>query len=320
LGLTEMVDAAIDGSLKALWVIGDDLVQTNPDSAHVERAMSALDFLVVQDLFMTETAKFADVVLPASSFFEKSGTFTNAERRVQRVHAALRPYADSRTDGRILCDIMQRFGYPQADYSAEGILAEIAGAVPSYAGATWDGLGDYGKQWPIRSDGEGTPILHVESFKRGLGKFHFFPWVESDEIARYQEKYPFILTTGRNLVQYNSGTMTRREGNIRIVNEDTLEIHPQDARAEGVTTGDRVRICSARGEIVLTARVTDEVNPGILFTTFHFPESMVNHLIGQGADEETKCPEFKVVAVRIAKTEIPQRGEVLEEFGSFSAS
>ncbi len=320
LGLTEMVDAAIDGSLKALWVIGDDLVQTNPDSMYVEQAMSALDFLVVQDLFMTETAKFADVVLPASSFFEKSGTFTNAERRVQRVHAALRPYADSRPDGRILCDIMQRFGYPQADYSAEGILAEIAGAVPSYAGATWDGLGDCGKQWPIRSDGEGTPILHVGSFKRGLGKFHFFPWEESDEITRHQEKYLFILTTGRNLAQYNSGTMTRREGNIRIVNEDTLEIHPQDARAEGVTAGDRVRICSARGEIVLTARVTDEVNPGILFTTFHFPESMVNHLIGQGADEETKCPEFKVVAVRIAKAEIPQRGEVLEEFGSFSAS
>lgn len=215
---------------------------------------------------------------------------------------------------------MQRFGYAQADYSAEGILAEITEVVCSYAGATWDGLGDSGKQWPIQSDGEGTPILHVESFERGLGKFHFFAWEESDEISRHQEKYPFILTTGRNLEQYNSGTMTRREGNIRIVNEDTLMIHPDDARPEGVTTGDRVRVCSARGEIFLTARVTDEVNPGILFTTYHFPESMVNQLVGQGADEETKCPEYKVVAVRICKAVIPQRGGVFEESGACSSS
>jgi formate dehydrogenase major subunit len=320
LGLTEMIDAAVDGSLKALWVIGDDLVHTNPNSPHVEQAMRCLDFLVVQDLFMTETARFADVVLPASSFLEKSGTFTNAERRVQRVHAALRPYADSRSDGRILCDIMQRFGYPQADYSVEGLFAEIASAVSPYAGATWDGLGDFGKRWPILSDGEETPILHVEKFKRGLGKFHFFEWVESEEIARHREKYPFILTTGRLLAQYNSGTMTRREENIRLVNEDVLEIHPQDARAEGIATGDRVRVSSARGEILLTAKVTDEVNPGILFTSFHFPELRVNHIIGQGADEETKCPEYKVVAVRIAKMETAQRGEVSEESGALSSS
>jgi formate dehydrogenase major subunit len=320
LGLTEMIDAAIDGKMKALWVIGDDLVHTNPNSLHVEQAMRSLDFLVVQDLFMTETARFADVVLPASSFLEKNGTFTNAERRIQRVHAALLPYADSRSDGRILCDIMQRFGYPQADYAAERLFAEIANAVPSYAGATWDGLGDFGKQWPIRSDGEGTPILHVEKFKRGLGKFHFFEWVESEEIARHSEKYPFILTTGRILTQYNSGTMTRREGNIRMVNEDMLEIHPQDARTEGILSGDRVRVSSARGEIILTAKVTDEVNPGILFTSFHFPELRVNHIIGQGADEETKCPEYKVVAVRIAKMETAQRGEFSEESGALSSS
>lgn len=299
--MPEMLDAAIAGNLKALWLMGEDLVQSNPDSSHVVRALGNLEFLVVQDLFMTETARFAHVVLPASSFLEKSGTFTNAERRVQRVHAAIRPYEDSRSDGQVLCEIMQRFGYPQDDYTPDGVLAEIARIVPFFEGATWEGLGDYGKQWPIGPDGEGTPMLHVETFKRGLGKFHFFPWVESAELTEHGGEFPFVLTTGRLLEQYNCGTMTRRAGDEHMVDEDLLSIHPDDALAHGIATGDLVRVSSARGGVVLSANVTDEVKPGVLFTTFHFPEAMVNRITGQGHDAETMCPEYKVVAVAVEK-------------------
>ncbi|MEX1113837.1 MAG: formate dehydrogenase subunit alpha [Akkermansiaceae bacterium] len=298
--IPEMLDASIAGELKALWLVGEDLVQSNPDSGQVKRAMAALDFLVVQDLFLTKTAEFASVILPAASFLEKSGTFTNAERRVQRVMPAIQPLLDTRPDSRILCEIMRRFGYPQDDCTPEGLLTEIARAVPFFQGATWDGLGDHGKQWPILADGTDSPILHVDRFTRGLGKFHFFPWQESVEITSHSGDFPFVLTTGRLLEQYNCGTMTRRSGNNRIVGEDQLSIHPHDAEIKHIHTGDRVRVKSARSEVVLTARVTDEVKPGVLYTTFHFPETLVNGLLGQGHDVETKCPEYKVVAVDVA--------------------
>ncbi len=297
--IPQMFEAAIGGQLKALWLMGEDVVQTDPDSEHVREAMNALDFLVVQEIFMTETAKYANVILPAASFLEKSGTFTNAERRVQRVNAAVPPLSGTKPDGQILCEVMQRFGHPQADYTPSGVLAEIARIVPFFKGATWEGLGENGKQWPIDSSGQGTTILHTQQFKRGLGHFHFFPFQESNELETYRGEYPFILTTGRLLEHYNCGTMTRRTGNSRIVGEDLLTIHPQDAAAKGVSQGGFVRLFSARGEVFLRANISTDVKPGILYTTFHFPEAMVNNVTGSGCDADTLCPEYKVVAADV---------------------
>ena len=299
--IPEMFDAAIDGKLKALWLMGEDVVQTDPDSEHVKHAMNSLEFLVVQELFMTETAKFANVILPAASFLEKSGTFTNGERRVQRVNAAVPPLSGTKPDGQIMCEIIQRFGHPQDDYTPDGVLAEIAQIVPFFKGATWTNLGEQGKQWPITDGGVDTKIMHRDQFKRGLGKFHFFPFEESPELIEHHAEFPFILTTGRILEHYNCGTMTRRTNNSRLVTEDLLAIHPKDARKKGIEDGDMVRLFSARGEVPLKARVTDEMKPGILYTTFHFPDALVNNVTGQGHDAETLCPEYKVVAVDVEK-------------------
>lgn len=299
--IPQMYDAALAGKLRALWVMGEDLVQTDPNTEHVKKALNSLEFLVVQELFMTPTAQFANVVLPASSFFEKSGTFTNGERRVQRVNAAIPPLAGTKSDGQIIVDIMNRMGVPQPDYTADGVLAEVAKVVPFFKGATWEGLGDNGKQWPIKEGCEGTEILHVDTFKRGLGKFHFFRFQESKEIERNHAKFPLILTTGRLLEHYNCGTMTRRTGNARIVSRDELAINPADAEKKGIETGDLVRVHSARGEIRLAAKVSDEVKPGILYTTFHFPEVLVNTVTSSECDEDTMCPEYKVVAVDVEK-------------------
>ena len=299
--IPQMFDAAIDGRLKALWLMGEDVVQTDPNSEHVKAAMNGLEFLVVQEIFMTETAKFANVILPASSFLEKSGTFTNSERRVQRVQATVPPLAGTKPDGQIVVEIMNRMGYPQPAYTPDGMLEEISQIVPFFKGATWENLGDQGAQWPIQPGGKGTPILHLESFKRGLGKFHFFPFKESAELESYGKEFPFILTTGRILEHYNCGTMTRRTGNSEIVSEDLLTIHPADAKRKGIATGDLVRLFSARGEVRLKASVTDDVKPGILYTTFHFPEALVNNVTGDGMDADTMCPEFKVTAADIEK-------------------
>jgi formate dehydrogenase major subunit len=297
--IPQMFDAAIEGKLKALWLMGEDVVQTDPDVHHVRHAMESLEFLVVQEIFMTETAKYANVILPASSFLEKSGTFTNAERRVQRVHAAVKPLSGTKPDGQIMCEVLQRFGFPQPDYTPDGVLAEIAQIVPFFQGATWENLSINGKQWPIAADGTDTQILHQESFKRGLGKFHFFPWVESTELKTNGQEFPFILTTGRILEHYNCGTMTRRTGNGEIVVQDYLSLNPADAQRKSIRTGDKVKLFSARGEVELEARVTDEVKPGILYTTFHFPDAMVNNVTGQGCDGDTLCPEYKVIAADV---------------------
>jgi formate dehydrogenase major subunit len=294
-----MFDAAIDGRLKALWLMGEDVVQTDPDSHHVRHAMDSLDFLIVQEIFMTETAKYADVILPAASFLEKSGTFTNAERRVQRVNAAVKPLEGTKPDGQIMCEILQRFGVQQPDYTPDGVLAEIAQIVPFFRGATWENLGINGKQWPIREGGADTQIMHQEQFSRGLGHFHFFQWNESSELKAHGGEFPFILTTGRLLEHYNCGTMTRRTGNGSIITQDLLSISPADAEARNIRTGDKVRLFSARGEVELEAKVTDEVKPGVLYTTFHFPEAMVNNVTGEGCDADTLCPEYKVVAADV---------------------
>ena len=305
LKIPQMYDAALAGKLKALWVMGQDLVQTDPNTEHVKKALNSLDFLVVQEIFMSETAKYANVVLPGASFFEKSGTFTNGERRVQRVNEVIPPLAGTKTDGQIVVDIMNRMGIPQADYTAEGVLAEIARVVPFFKGATWEGLGDNGKQWPITEGCVGTEILHTETFKRGLGKFHFFSFKESNEIVQHHGEFPFILTTGRVLEHYNCGTMTRRTGNGLIVTEDLLAIHPADAEKKEIADGDLVRIFSARGEVRIHAKVSAEVKPGILYTTFHFPENLVNVVTSSECDEDTMCPEYKVVAVDVERVSAP---------------
>ena len=305
LKIPQMYEAALAGHLKAMWIVGEDVVQTDPNTEHVKAAISSLEFLVVQELFMTPTAEFADVVLPASSFLEKSGTFTNGERRVQRVNAVIAPLAGTKPDGQILCEIMQRMGLSQADYTPEGVLAEIARIVPFFKGATWEGLTEQGTQWPIQEGGIGTEILHIDAFKRGLGKFHFFPFQESKEIEKHHQEFPFILTTGRILEHYNCGTMTRRTGNAQIVTEDLLAIHPQDAAMKNIEDQDQVRIFSARGEVRMKARLSTEVQPGILYTTFHFPENLVNVVTSSECDEDTLCPEYKVVAVDIEKVHAP---------------
>ncbi len=303
IGLTtpEMFDAALEGKLKAIWVMGEDIAQSDPNSQKVREAIGALELLVVQEIFMTETAEYADVILPATSFLEKEGTFTNGERRIQRVQKVVDPAPGTRPDGVILVEMMNRLGYPQPPYSAKSMLEEISQIVPFFAGVRWEELGDNGKQWPVLPDGTDTKILHSDTFKRGKGRFVFRDFVETTEILDYGADYPFILTTNRMLEQYNAGTMTRRTPNLKIAKEDLLWINPKDAQANGISEGDFVRVESPRGECRIRALVTNDVKPGILSTTFHFPELEVNNVTSDVMDEIANCPEFKVVSVRIFK-------------------
>ena len=297
--IPEMFNAALAGDLKALWILGEDVVQTDPNQDHVVASLANLDLLIVQEIFLSETAKMADVVLPGSTFLEKSGTFTNGERRVQKVNAAVTPKLGCKTDGEIIVEMMNALGYNQAPYDASDMLDEIAQVVPFFSGITWQNLGLDGLQWPVAKGGVDTKILHIDNFKRGLGKFHFFEFEESQEVVQNSEQFPFVLTTSRNLEHYNAGTMTRRTGNEEIVSEDVLLVSYEDAKEKGIANQSQVRLFSARGEITLTAQLSDKVKQGILFTTFHFPELMINRVTGDVTDKHTKCPEYKVVAVGI---------------------
>jgi formate dehydrogenase major subunit len=300
--IPEMFAAAQRGDLKAMWIMGEDLLQTDPNTCHVKDALEGLEFLVVQELFITDTARIADVVFPASSFLEKEGTFTNGERRIQKVQRVAEPLSGTKPDGQIVVDMMNRMGHPQKGYSAKTILEEISGIVPFFKGVRWDDLGKNGKQWPVISDGTDTKILHTETFKNGKGKFHTWDFEESPELTSNSVQYPYILTTGRLLEHYNSGTMTRRTPNKELVTEDILFIHPLDAEKKGVKTGDYVNLFSERGQTNLKTRVTEIVKPGVLYTTFHFPETAINKLTGNIGDEFTMTPEYKVVAVDFKKS------------------
>ncbi len=297
LKIPQMFDAAIRGDLKALWLMGEDVVQTDPNTSKVKKALSSLDLLVVQELFMTETAKLADVVLPGASFLEKSGTFTNGERRIQRVNKVVEPLEGTKSDGQIVVDIMNRMGYKQPDYDPATVLEEVSEIVPFFKGVKWDELGENGKQWPVKEDGSDSEIIHIDSFKRGKGKFFFKEFEETAEILDHKDKFPYILTTNRELAHYNCGTMTRRTPNVDILTEDTIMINPSDAEEKGVKNGEMVCVISDRGKVDIKARVTDEVKPGVLSTTFHFPEIMVNLLTSDVHDSEAMCPEYKVVSV-----------------------
>lgn len=301
--IPEMFTAAARGDLKALWIMGEDILQTDPNTCHVKSSLQGLDLLVVQELFMTETARIADVIFPASSFLEKEGTFTNGERRIQKVQRAVEPLEGTKPDGQIVVDMMNRMGYPQKGYSADVILKEIAGIVPFFKGVRWDELGNSGKQWPVREDGTDTQILHTETFKRGKGRFHSWDYDVSPELNENASRFPYILTTGRLLEHYNSGTMTRRTPNSELVTEDILFVHPYDAGAKGLVSGDYARIFSARGITTMKVKVTDVVKPGVIYTTFHFPEAAINFLTSGIGDEFTLTPEYKVVAVDFEKSQ-----------------
>ncbi|HEY5689771.1 MAG TPA: formate dehydrogenase subunit alpha [Yeosuana sp.] len=300
--IPEMFDAALKGKLKAIWIIGEDVVQTDPNTQKVIKALEATDLVIVQELFMTETAKYADVILPGASFLEKSGTFTNGERRVQAVRKVVKPIEGAKPDGQIIVEVMNKMGYKQPDYTPDGMLEEISQIVPFFEGIRWDRLGKNGLQWPVKTDGTDTKILHQESFKRGRGFFKFNPWEETAELTEHAKDYPLILTTNRELEHYNCGAMTRRTANEQILNDDYLMINPKDASTYLINDGDYVCVESPRGKVDVKARITDEVKAGILSTTFHFPDIMINNITGDIHDSEAMCPEYKVVAVRIRKS------------------
>lgn len=300
--IPEMFDAAINGDLKALWIIGEDVVQTDPNTQKVMKALANLELLVVSELFMTETAKMATVILPASSFLEKEGTFTNGERRIQRVQKVVEPIKGTKPDGQIIVEMMRKMGYDQCDYSADNMLKEISQIVPFFAGVKWNELGDNGKQWPVLPDGSDTKMMHVDGFKRGKGKFYFYPFEESREVANHGKDFPYIITTNRELEHYNCGAMTRRTGNVEILTEDVLLIHPDDAAKEMINDGDMVCVESPRGKVDIKAKITKEVKPGILSSTFHFPEIMLNNITSDEHCTEAQCPEYKVVSCRIRKS------------------
>lgn len=306
LKIPEMLEQAISGKFKALWIMGEDTLMTDPNTHHIRKAMEQLELMVVQELFMSATAEIADVVLPAASYFEKNGTFTNGERRVQRVNKVIEPIGNSKSDGQMMVDMMQKLGYTQPtgmQYDGADLLVEIADVIPFFKGITWERLGENGLQWPVKEDGTETKILHETEFKIGKGKFHYFDFEESPELTEHREKYPFILTTARQLEHYNSGTMTRRTDNQTISPMDFLEINPLDAAFKGINEGDRVRIFSDRGSVNIPIKLTYLVKKGVVRTTFHQPEIFINILTGNVGDEFTKTPEYKVVAVDFEKIE-----------------
>jgi formate dehydrogenase major subunit len=300
--IPEMFDAAVAGELKAMYIFGEDVAQTDPDTAHVKHALESLDFLVVQEIFENETTQHADVVLPASAFLEKAGTFTNAERRIQLVAPAIPPPGSARTDFDIITTISRALGHEMGWEQPEDAMREIAALTPCFAGVTYERLGRSGLCWPVAPDGTDAPILYEREFERAgaaghRARFAVLPYREPGDHT--DEEFPLILVTGRRLEHYNAGTMTRRTGNAELSDRDVLELHPDDAARLWVRDGDRVSVRSRVGRIELDAHVTERIEPGNVFTTFHFPETQTNLLVGQSADVNTSCPEYKVIAVDV---------------------
>ena len=295
------VGQMIDGGVRALYVMGENPMLSDPDGSHVAQCLDNLDFLVVQDIFLTETAERADVVLPAASFAEKEGSFTNTERRVQKVNQAIAPVGQSRPDWQIICDIAQRLGH-NWHYSFPGeIFAEINQAVPAYGGFDYNSLESDGRHWPCpETDHPGTPILHAQGPARGRGVFTAVDYKGPGEAA--DEQYPYTLTTGRILFHYHTGTMTRNARGLgKHRKEEQAEINPADAAALGIASGDRVKITSRRGSVETAVIVTDRVPEKVVFMTFHFRESAANILTGNFVDPVSLTPELKVAAVAIEK-------------------
>ncbi len=297
--IPNMFDAAIAGDYKAMYIQGEDLAQSDPNTKHVEAALSSLECVVVQDLFLNETAKFAHVFLPGTSFLEKDGTFINAERRINRVRPVIEPQ-QGKAEWLITQELAQAMGYPMNYASQAEIMDEIAELTPSFRGVSFEFLDRVGSvQWPCNEKAPmGTPIMHVDEFVRGKGLFIETAYVPTEE--RTTRKFPLLLTTGRTLTQYNVGAQTRRTDNVRWYHEDLLEIHPSDAELRGIANGDRVSLTSRKGEITLEAKVTERVQPGVVYTTFHDPETGANVVTTEYSDWATSCPEYKVTAVQVA--------------------
>ncbi len=314
LRIPNMFDAAISGSFKGLYVQGEDIAQSDPNTLHVEAALGSLECLIVQDIFLNETAKYAHVLLPGSTFLEKNGTFTNAERRINRVRKVMAPLA-GKEDWEVTVDLANALGYPM-DYSHPAqIMDEIARLTPSFAGVSYDKLDRLGSiQWPCNDTyPEGMPIMHERDFPIGLGNFAITEYVASEE--RTNRKYPLLLTTGRILSQYNVGAQTRRTDNQQWHDEDVLEVHPHDAEVRGIHDGDWLGITSRAGHTVLRARVNDRMLPGVVYTTFHHPGSGANVITTDSSDWATNCPEYKVTAVQVEKVSQPSQWQ--RHFQSF---
>src|ERR1700722_8733612 len=304
LRIPNMFEAALDGDFKGLYIEGEDIAQSDPNTQHVTAALMAMECIIVQDLFLNESAKFAHVFLPGSSFLEKDGTFTNAERRISPVRRVMKPKSGY-ADWEITQLLSNALGYPMNYTHASQIMDEIARLTPTFTDVSFELLDRVGSvQWPCNAaHPQGTPTMHVGEFVRGKGKFLLTEYVPTRE--KVNAKYPLILTTGRILSQYNVGAQTRRTENSRWHDEDRLEIHPSDAEQRGITEGDWVGIASRAGETVLRARVTERVQPGVVYTTFHFPESGANVITTDNSDWATNCPEYKVTAVQATRVSQP---------------
>jgi formate dehydrogenase major subunit len=315
LRIPNMFDASISGNFKGLYVQGEDVAQSDPNTHHVEKALQSLECLVVQDIFLNETARFAHVLLPGSSFLEKNGTFTNAERRISMVRKAIEPLAGLE-DWEVTMALSNALGYPMNYGHPSEIMDEIARLTPTFQGVSYAKLDRLGSiQWPCNDEApEGTPTMHVDEFVRGKGYFAITGFVPTDE--RATRKYPLLMTTGRILSQYNVGAQTRRTANSEFYAEDILEIHPFDAEERGISEGDWCGIVSRAGETVLRAVLTDRVQPGVVYTTFHFPSSGANVITTDNSDWATNCPEYKVTAVQVSHVSEPSEWQ--KEYRDFA--
>jgi formate dehydrogenase major subunit len=315
LRIPNMFEAALDGDFKGLYIEGEDIAQSDPNTQHVTAALTSMECIIVQDLFLNESAKFAHVFLPGSSFLEKDGTFTNAERRISRVRKVMKPKAGY-ADWEITQLLSNALGYPMNYSHPSEIMDEIARLTPTFTGVSFERLDELGSiQWPCNAEHPlGTPTMHIGTFVRGKGRFLLTEYVPTAE--KVNAKYPLILTTGRILSQYNVGAQTRRTENNRWHDEDRLEIHPHDAEERGIVDGDWVGIASRAGDTVLRSRVTERVQPGVVYTTFHFPESGANVITTDNSDWATNCPEYKVTAVQA--TRVSQPSEWQKRFREFT--
>ncbi len=303
LTIVEMMNEAVEGKIKGMYIMGENPMLSDPDLNHVKEALERLDFLIVQDIFLNETAELADVILPACSFAEKDGTFTNTERRVQRVRKAVDPIGASRPDWDIVCDVASRMGYNMSYDSAEAIMDEIATLTPIYGGIHYDRLDNFGLQWPCPSrDHPGTIYLHKGAFTRGKGKFHSVEYVPPAEVP--DERYPFVLTTGRIYYQYHTRTMTGRSESLnREAPVAYVEINPADAQKLNIRSGVRVKVSSRRGQIITNAVVTETVPPKTIFIPFHYREAAANLLTNPALDPVAKIPEYKVCAASLERSD-----------------
>jgi formate dehydrogenase major subunit len=304
LRIPNMFESALAGSFKGLYCQGEDIAQSDPNTQHVTAALSAMECVVVQDIFLNETAKFAHVFLPGASFLEKDGTFTNAERRISRVRKVMDPLG-GKADWEGTVALANALGYPMNYKHPSEIMDEIASLTPTFTNVSYAELDRHGSlQWPCNAAApDGTPTMHIEEFVRGKGRFMLTGYVPTEE--KVNSRYPLLLTTGRILSQYNVGAQTRRTANVAWHDEDRLEIHPTDAESRGINEGDWVGIGSRAGQTVLRARVTERVAPGVVYTTFHFPESGANVITTDNSDWATNCPEYKVTAVEVSRVYHP---------------